>query len=41
MDSDRDKKEANEKDQMSNQFILACRHYNMALACYRYIQKVI
>lgn len=33
----RDKKDVSDKDQMSNQFIIACRHYNKALACQRYI----
>lgn len=38
---ERDKKDVSDKDQMSNQFIIACRHYNKALACQRYITKII
>mmetsp|Transcript_14635 Transcript_14635/g.22692 ORF Transcript_14635/g.22692 Transcript_14635/m.22692 type:complete len:132 (+) Transcript_14635:2054-2449(+) len=41
MNIEKTKNEASDKDKMSIQFISACRHYNKALSCQRYILKVI
>jgi Lhr-like helicase len=33
--------EMGDKDRMSMQLVLSCRHYNKALACQRFINKII
>ena len=35
------KKDMSDKDTMSIQFVMACRHYNRAFSCQRYITKII
>lgn len=41
IERERIKNDSSDKDQMSSQFILACRHYNRALSCQKYIMKLI
>lgn len=41
MKTNKGKKDMSDKDLMSTQFVSACRHYNLAFSCMRYILKII